>query len=1115
MTKLKTVYKSLAATVNVSGAVARSVGKSLAATVNVSGTVGRGIGKAIVATVNVAGTVGRAISKALAAVVNISSTVQRALAKAALGGVQIVGTVGRVIHKQIVATINVAGDVSDRHITKALDAVVNVSGKAVRGAGKALAATVNVSGAVVRSAGKSVLAVVNVAGDVSERHIAKGIAAVVNASGSVGRGIGKAVTAIVNISGTVVRGVYKVVGGGVQIAASVGRVIHKHLVATVNTISTAARFAYDMAWEMNKPIRQILAKVQITYTDPFFSAGVTAEATETGRFTYPAQTTDNVTEEEYKWFSLHRNLLDGTFHPLPSNQEYSVGWWNETVCSAAGVFLVQPVLTIEHAAREISSLLVVGDDKLDEYPTWFVIRLYSEGDVLVDTIAENANAAVTWTHTAGGPWADIVKQTLTIVRWSRVSSVAKISQFYTMLEETYQSEDGDLVSVHVLEEREYTQPTIPQGNISSNALTVRLNNIDDIFSAGNFNSSLHGLLLNNRAIKAWLGCDLHSGVRVWFPLGTFYSRDWNAPEGEVWAEVRGYDMLDRLKQTEFSVSEVYENITLYDLAVIVMTDAGLTAADWSIDATLDTAAYTIPYAWFGRMSHREALRRIAAACLGQVYCNRDGIIVLEVFVAAAAQPYDFEFAESNFFDVDHPLEWSQMINNVQARANPLAAAALQDICVDAESFAVPGSGTVTKTHFFDVSPCVDVVDPLVFTQSDVHISLDSMTIYSWGVSATYSNSDVDDENVTSVTIQGKPLEVTGGKIVEAEDATSIASNGLQALGEPITSAFWQTETQSQAVADSLLASYKDPRRDVIMKARGNIAMLLGDRVVAPDYRDEVTKEYAIMRQDINWDGGMRVGVTCQNILDGEISYQKHLVATVNTVGETWAGRHDATGIVNIESTISRAISKSLVATINMPGSITGPTVNKSLVATVNAGGAINAGRVYNKSLSAIVNADGSVPREWTFAIGMPAISSQIFHGEWTFINVGKTATHDGVIESVNLYMYAVGTGAVGYKVGTFYGSGTDYTCRDFVALAELSVGLNNVTGLSIHVEVGDMIGLYCPDEYAVVGSISGDTTGGDGILRLAGYHMEDGSQTYTLRWAAGFLSLQGISDLGS
>ena len=269
-------------------------------------------------------------------------------------------------------------------------------------------------------------------------------------------------------------------------------------------------------------------------------------------------------------------------------------------------------------------------------------------------------------------WDDIVKQELQILEWSRVNAVAKISQFYTMVEDIYEGEDGDLVSVHVLEEREYTQPTIPQGNISSNALTVRLNNIDDLFSAGNFNSRLHGLLLNNRAIKAWLGCDLHSGVRVWFPLGTFYSRDWNAPEGEVWAEVRGYDMLDRLKQTEFSTSEVYENVTLNDLAVTVMTDAGLTSADYSIDAVLDTDAYTIPYAWFSRMSHREALRRIAAACLGQVYCNRDGIIVLEVYVAPTAKAYDFEFAESNFFDVDHPLEWSQMINSVQARANPLA-----------------------------------------------------------------------------------------------------------------------------------------------------------------------------------------------------------------------------------------------------------------------------------------------------------------------------------------------------------------------------------------------------------------------------------------------------------
>jgi len=277
------------------------------------------------------------------------------------------------------------------------------------------------------------------------------------------------------------------------------------------------------------------------------------------------------------------------------------------------------------------------------------------------------------------------------------------------------------------------------------------------------------------------------------------------------------------------------------------------------------------------MSHREALRLIAAAALGQVYCDRDGKIVVAVYVPPTRMPAsDFNFDQGNFFEIDHPLEWSEMVNYVQAQAAPRTPSAEDDICLDIEEFTVPGSGTVTKTHFFDSSPCVDVVDPLVFTQSDVHISLDSMTVYAWGVNATYSNSDAADETVTSVTIRGKRLEIQGGRVVVAQDATSIGSNGKQTLATPISSAFWQTESQAQVVADSLLASYKDPRRDVIMRARGNIASLLGDRVVAPDYRDEVSAEYGLMRQNISYDGGMEIAVVARRIDDTAITHRKYI-----------------------------------------------------------------------------------------------------------------------------------------------------------------------------------------------------------------------------------------------
>jgi len=905
----RTIFKELSATVDVTGGIDRTIGKGLDTAIDTTAEISnRDIAKGISGVVDAVPEIsGRSITKALIGTVDVTGTIARVITyvKALLGIVDATGSLNRSTSKQLEGTADVSGTLN-RTISKQLAGVVDATGTIGRTISKVLTvATVNVTGSLAWQFIEELIGGVVVTGAIN-RVIKKQLSGQVDVTATVNRTIAKAfAAAVVNVTGLVQRATEGILAGGVVVTGEINKLIKKTISATVDVTGTMARNAYDMAYEMNKTVRQILAKVIVTYTDPYFAAGIETSATEEGRLTDPAETVDNVGTTPFKWFSLHRNDLTGAYHPMPSGGEYSVGWWGETLSDAVTGNITPGtcVLTVETTERTVEDLLVYGDNKLNEYPVDFTIKVYSTGDVLEHTEIVTGNSDVEWEKSITAV-DDVVKLTLDISKWSRPEAVVKIVQFFTALEETYLSENGDLVSINVLEEREHSGATIPQGNISSSSLSVRFNNIDDKFSAGNPQSPLYNLLLNNRAVRAYLGCDLRSGERIWFPLGTFYSRDWNAPEGEIYAEMNALDALDRLQQTEFSTSEVYEDKTISELAVIVMTDAGLTAADWEIDSDLGEAAYEIPYAWFDRMSHREALKRLAAACLGQCYCDRDGKIVLEVYTAPSSQPYDFEYGQHNVFAVDHPLAWSEMINHVQAQAQPRVPSAEQDICIDTEEFTVPGSSSVTKTHFFDLSPCVDVVDPLVFVNAGGHVSLDSMTIYSWGVSAIYSNSDPGDETVTSVTIRGKPLEVQGSRIVTAEDTDSIASNGKQSLSEPLSSEFWQTEARAQTAADAVLATYKDPRRDVVMVARGNIAQLLGDRIAAPDYRGEVSSDYAIMRQDINWDGGLEIEVTAQAISDAPRTYLESIE-----------------GVADVTGTVGRTIKKTLSGLVVASGSL--------------------------------------------------------------------------------------------------------------------------------------------------------------------------------------------------
>ena len=75
--------------------------------------------------------------------------------------------------------------------------------------------------------------------------------------------------------------------------------------------------------------------------------------------------------------------------------------------------------------------------------------------------------------------ADVAKQVLTITKWSHEGRQAKIIEFFTSIREVY--ETGDLVSIRLLEEREASQGSLPVGNISSNEITLALNNEDKKF----------------------------------------------------------------------------------------------------------------------------------------------------------------------------------------------------------------------------------------------------------------------------------------------------------------------------------------------------------------------------------------------------------------------------------------------------------------------------------------------------------------------------------------------------------------------------------------------------------------------------------------------------------
>ena len=267
----------------------------------------------------------------------------------------------------------------------------------------------------------------------------------------------------------------------------------------------------DFLDKMKADRRQVLARVEIDYTNPFIDQSIEIEAGEQANVSYPQQTADSVDTATHKWASLDGSwVLDGTFALAPPPDklsQYQFGWWGKQLAGVGRAFTAPyPTLTVTHLPRPVRQLKVVGDTAREEYPVDFTIKLYAQDDTLLKTETVTGNDQVSWSKALEPQVMDVAKQVLEITKWSHAGRQAKIIEFFTSIREIY--ETGDLVSIRLLEEREASQGSLPVGNISSNEITLVLNNEDKKFDVDNEQSPLKNLLKPNRRIHVWLGIDI-------------------------------------------------------------------------------------------------------------------------------------------------------------------------------------------------------------------------------------------------------------------------------------------------------------------------------------------------------------------------------------------------------------------------------------------------------------------------------------------------------------------------------------------------------------------------------------------------------------------------------
>ena len=134
-----------------------------------------------------------------------------------------------------------------------------------------------------------------------------------------------------------------------------------------------------------------------------------------------------------------------------------------------------------------------------------------------------------------------------------------------------------------------------------------LHNDNQIFNVDNPASEIN-FLESGQQLNVTIGYQLDNGSIEWLQMGSLYVYEWSASDEK--ATIRAVDVL-KFIDDDYYKGQYYENgITLYDLAVLVLTDAGVGNDDYYLDTYLKKVIIHNP---LPKVKHKEALQIIANA----------------------------------------------------------------------------------------------------------------------------------------------------------------------------------------------------------------------------------------------------------------------------------------------------------------------------------------------------------------------------------------------------------------------------------------------------------------------------------------------------------------------
>ena len=165
---------------------------------------------------------------------------------------------------------------------------------------------------------------------------------------------------------------------------------------------------------------------------------------------------------------------------------------------------------------------------------------------------------------------------------------------------------------------------------------MTIDNKDRAYDVENEESTVN-FLETGQEVKVLYGQELDNGTVEWLPGATVYLREWSADDEEM--SFTATDRFESMDGTYYKGEYRSEGISLYDLAVDVLKDAGVDSRTYWLDNYLKDVSVCNP---MPVVSHKEALQLIANAGRCILYQDRSG----NIFMKSSFVP-DMEAASDN------------------------------------------------------------------------------------------------------------------------------------------------------------------------------------------------------------------------------------------------------------------------------------------------------------------------------------------------------------------------------------------------------------------------------------------------------------------------------------